>query len=103
MPSPDAPVSSSDPKQVKERTARAKDQQKQDREDLKALLQTQEGQRFMRGLLAECGIYRLSFHTNAIQMAFNEGNRNIGNKLIKRISDACPEFIVDLLKVDQTT
>lgn len=96
-------ISSSDPKQVKERGARAKDAQKQDREDLKAILETQEGRRFVRGLLADCGEHRTSFHTNAIQMAFNEGARNVGLKLKARIVQAAPEYLSELLKVDQTT
>lgn len=94
-------VSSSDPRQVKERSARAKDREKQDAADLKAVLATQEGRRFVRGLLADCGEHRTSFHTNAIQMSFNEGARNVGLKLKARIIRAAPEFLAELLQADE--
>lgn len=90
-------VSSSDPRQIKERGARVKDREKQDAEDLKAVLATAEGRRFVRGLLAECGEHRSSFHTNAIQMSFYEGARNVGLKLKARIVKASPEYLAELL------
>ena len=94
----DDPVSSSDPRQVRERTARVKDRDKQDAEDLKAVLSTAQGRRFMRGLLADCGEHRSSFHTNAIQMSFNEGIRNVGLKLKARIIQCAPESLLDVLQ-----
>lgn len=96
----DERVSSSDPKQLKERGARAKDREKQDAEDLKAVLASPEGRRFVRGLLADCGEHRTSFHTNAIQMSFNEGARNVGLKLKARIVRACPEHLMELMSAD---
>src|SRR5262245_27176244 len=93
--------SSSDPKKVKERSNRAKDRDKQDAADLKAVLATQEGRRFVRGLLVDCGEHRTSFHTNAIQMSFNEGARNVGLKLKARIVQAAPEFLAELLQRDE--
>jgi hypothetical protein len=96
----DERVSSSDPRQLKERGARIKDREKQDTDDLKAVLATVEGRRFVRGLLADCGEHRTSFHTNAIQMAANEGARNVGLKLKARIVVACPQWLVELLAAD---
>lgn len=93
----DEAPSSSDPRKIKERAARVKDREKQDSEDLKTVLATQEGRRFVRGLLADCGEHRTSFHTNAIQMSFNEGARNVGLKLKARIVRACPEHLQELL------
>jgi hypothetical protein len=86
--SDDERPSSNDPRKLKEQGARVKDREKQDAEDLKAVLSTQEGRRFVRGLLADCGEHRTSFHTNAIQMSFNEGQRNVGLKLKSRIVQA---------------
>lgn len=93
-------ASSSDPRKLKERGARIKDREKQDSEDLKAVLATTEGRRFVRGLLADCGEHRTSFHTNAIQMAANEGARNVGLKLKARIVVACPQYLIELLSAD---
>lgn len=92
--------SSSDPRKLKDQGARTKDREKQDSEDLKAVLGTIEGRRFVRGLLADCGEHRSSFHTNALVMGFNEGARNIGLKLKARISKASPEWLMELLAAD---
>lgn len=91
-------VSSNDPRKLKEQGARVKDREKQDAEDLKAVLATPEGRRLVRGLLAECGEHRTSFSTNAIQMSFNEGARNVGLKLKARIIRASPEWLAELLQ-----
>ena len=99
----DESVSSSDPRQIKERGARAKDREKQDVEDMKAVLATAEGRRFVRGLLADCGEHRTSFHTNAIQMSFYEGARNVGLKLKARVVRSCPEWLAELLQFDPDT
>lgn len=99
----DEPVSSSDPRKLKEQGTRAKDREKQDIEDLKFVLSIPQGRRFVRGLLADCGEHRSSFHTNAIQMSFNEGVRNVGLKLKARIIRASPEWLVELLQSDQAS
>ena len=59
-------------------------------EDAQAVLETQEGRRFLYKLLADCGVWRSSFHTNALAMAFNEGQRNIGLLLQARLLKASP-------------
>ena len=32
------------------------------------------------------------FHTNAMTMAFNEGNRNNGNRVLELVHRVCPEL-----------
>lgn len=92
--------SSSDPRKLKDQGARSKDRDKQDAEDLQHVLSTPQGRRFVRGLLADCGEHRSSFHTNAQVTAFNEGGRNIGLKLKSRIVKASPEWLAELLAAD---
>jgi len=36
-------------------------------------------------------VFRLSFNTNAMQMAFNEGARNAGNRTLNLIHAVAPE------------
>jgi hypothetical protein len=55
--------------------------------DLRMILECQEGRRLMWRILSMCGIYRLSFATNAT-IYFNEGQRSIGLKLVSDIHDA---------------
>lgn len=58
--------------------------------DLRAVMGTPEGRRFMWGLLGECGLYRSSYHPSAL-IHFNEGQRSIGLSLLGRITADCPD------------
>lgn len=89
---------SSDPEKIKDAQKRAKALEKQAAEDLQAVLSTVEGRRFVRGLLADCYEHRSVFSTNAIEMAFKEGARNVGLKLKARVGQVAPEWLGELLK-----
>jgi hypothetical protein len=66
--------------------------------DLKWLMSSKRGRRIVWRLLEQSGVFRLSFNTNAMQMAFNEGNRNFGNRTLAQIHVFCPEFYSALVK-----
>lgn len=66
-------------------------------EDIKWLMSSKRGRRIVHRLLVSAGVFRLSFHTNALQMAFNEGNRNQGNALLALVTEHCPDRYADLL------
>lgn len=66
-------------------------------EDIKWLMASKRGRRIVHRLLEGAGVYRISFHTNALQMAFNEGNRNQGNALLATVTTHCPERYIELL------
>ena len=65
--------------------------------DLAALLEMEEGRRVMRRLLAEANLHSPSFATGALVMAFNEGNRNFGLRLLARIAEAAPDALAFIL------
>lgn len=67
-------------------------------DDLKWLMSNKRGRRVMHGVFERAGIWRLSFHTNALQMAFNEGSRNEGLALLARMTEHCPELYALMLK-----
>lgn len=67
-------------------------------DDLKWVMQNKRGRRVMHGFLERAGVYRLSFHTNALQMAFNEGSRNEGLALLAKLTEHCPELYSQMLK-----
>lgn len=52
---------------------------------LKAVLSTRDGRVILWQLLSDTGIYRSSFDRDLAVMAFNEGQRNVGLKLLNRI------------------
>lgn len=88
----DAPApapSASDPDQVKSR--KRKSERARDRElaDLRVVMASAEGRRFVWRLLGRCGVYRTSFDgTTSERTHFKEGERNIGLWLNAEIGEA---------------
>ncbi len=66
--------------------------------DIKWLMSSRRGRRLMRRLLEMSGPFRLSFDTNAMRMAFNEGNRNMGNRLLNEVMTLSPELYPVMMK-----
>ena len=60
--------------------------------DIKWLMGSKRGRRIVWRLLSQSGVFKLSFSTNAMQMAFAEGNRNFGNHTMALIHAHCPEL-----------
>lgn len=67
-------------------------------DDLKWLMSNKRGRRFAYRLLEVAGVWRLSFHTNALTMAFNEGLRNTGLWLVNALTTHCPDRYFEMLK-----
>lgn len=67
-------------------------------DDVKWLMSNKRGRRFMVRLLERAGVWRLSFNTNALTMAFNEGTRNEGLRLLAQIAAHCPDRYTEMLK-----
>ncbi len=53
--------------------------------DIKWLMGSKRGRRVVWRLMDQSGVFRLSFNTNSMQMAFAEGNRNFGNRMLAMI------------------
>lgn len=75
----------------READARMRDIRRQEAADIKWLMSSRQGRRIMWRLLRVAGIFLLSFNTNAMQMAFNEGKRAVGNQLFDEVLNLCPE------------
>lgn len=69
--------------------------------DLKAVMGTQQGRRFVRRLLERAGLYHCSFSPQALDMAFAEGRRNQGLSLLADIQAACPGLYITMLQEQQ--
>ena len=67
-------------------------------DDLKWLMSNKRGRRIVARLLDEAGVWRISFNTNALQMAFNEGHRNNGLRLMNVLMEHCPDRFMDMIK-----
>ena len=80
-----------DEEEVAEVERAYKVQQHLEQAELKALLSQKAMRRFVWTLLCECGINNISFMGEDTHgTAFNEGHRDIGNRLIAMIDGAEP-------------
>ena len=77
---------------------RAKAERETQAENLKAVMGTRQGRRFVRRLLERAGVYRSSFNQDALSMAFAEGGRNTGLVLLAEIQRDCPELYMRMLE-----
>lgn len=67
-------------------------------DDLKWVMSNARGRRFVLALLDRAGVFRSSFSTNALQMAFSEGNRNEGLRLLDQLMSHAPDRYSEMLK-----
>lgn len=81
----------SDPKQVRKAQKVARFAERQRGETVRQLMSTTSGRSFVHDKLAGAHIFATSFALNALQMAFNEGERNQGLQLLADIMQWCPE------------
>jgi hypothetical protein len=91
--------------QVKDR--RRKDERVRDIElaDMKKIMATREGRRFVWRLLDRAGVFRTSFTGNSTTF-FNEGMRNMGLMVIGDVMAACADQYVVMMnesKEDERT
>lgn len=77
---------------------RLKNAQIVEQDDVKWLMNSKRGRRIVWRTLERTGVFRLSFNTNAMQMAFNEGNRNEGNALLTMVNAHAPDLYIEMLK-----
>lgn len=67
-------------------------------EDFKWLMGHKPGRRLVWGLLEKHGVFRSSFSSDALQMAFMEGQRNDGLTLMALILEHAPDRYVEMMK-----
>ncbi|MCC7063249.1 MAG: endopeptidase [Planctomycetes bacterium] len=67
-------------------------------DDFKFVMEDKRGRRMLWRLLAETGVFRLSFTGDMATTNFKEGSRNIGLKYLALIHEVCPETYALMLK-----
>ena len=65
--------------------------------DLRWVMGSKQGRRFMWRLLSGAGLFRSSFSVDSAVMAFNEGFRNAGLQQLNDIMEACPDRYTEML------
>lgn len=96
-PNPSAPYDANDPEAVKRKEIEALRREKESREVLLTLLQTRPGRSWMFSLLQDCHVYQTSFSAEPMTMAFREGERNVGLRLISMIHSVSPEALTMMM------
>lgn len=85
-----------DPRQVKDAKQRAKLRREREVSDLKAVMSTPEGRRFVWRLLDLGQIFESRFRMNSLEMAFVEGNANLATAIYADIDAECPELFLKM-------
>lgn len=67
-------------------------------DDIAWLMSQERGRRIIYRLLSESGMFATSFNTNALTMAFNEGQKVQGLRLTKMIESFCYEFYQPMIE-----
>ena len=93
-PVPPQAFNSADPEQVERRQTEAAKRELQHRAVVYGLMQSPEGRAWIWRELAECHIFHLSFEPgfDAATVAFREGERNRGLRLLAQVNIAAPQF-----------
>lgn len=80
-------------RELRERIARENEEA-----DIKWLMSSKRGRRIVWRLMDRAGVFRSSFNTNSMSMAFAEGNRNYGLQILGIIHTQCPELYPVMMK-----
>lgn len=79
----------------------AENKRLQDIEDIRKVMSTEEGRRFVNKLLYRAGIFRCSFTGQSNQTIFNEGGRNQGLMLMNDVTTNAPGSYQLMLKENE--
>ena len=85
-------------KDVRQAEKDAKLADQQEREFITHLMSTTPGRRWMHNVLEQCHIFSTSYSRDSTTMAFNEGQRDIGLKLLNGVMAACPESYILMMR-----
>ena len=85
-----------DESQVKNAENRILNGRMRELEDIRFLIATPQGRRFLSRILGLCGLYELSY-TGSSETFFREGSRNIALKLLSEINESDSEGYLKIL------
>lgn len=65
---------------------------------IRTLMDTTAGRAYMHAVLERCHVFASSFNTDSLNMAFAEGERNIGLQFLRDVMQACPDMYVLMMR-----
>lgn len=69
-----------------------------EQDDVRQIMSTEHGRRFIFKMLSRMGIYRCSFNGQSNTTIFNEGARNQGLMLLADVQTAAPGSYLTMIK-----
>ncbi len=69
-----------------------------EKDDILWLMESPQGRKFAWKFLENSGVFRLSYSKESLQMAFLEGNRNLGLQFLLNIHNYCPNLYSKMLQ-----
>lgn len=91
------PYDASDPASVKEQIRVSKRREASEKIVLRQIMGSNEGRAWMFKVLSMCHLFRTSYSRDTGDMAFSEGERNIGLMLYAEIMQACPNRYIEMM------
>lgn len=94
-----------DPLDIASQTRRKEERAKRDRlereteeADVRWLASSKRGRRILWRIMEQSGVFRLSYAPSATAMAFNEGQRSYGNRVLSLIHEVAAESYPAMLR-----
>ena len=94
----EAPPDASDPSFVRRRISEAKRREASTATVIRQIMASDTGRAWVYEKLSMCHVFQSSFSPNALDMAYREGERNVGLQFTLEVSRACPEQYLLMLK-----
>lgn len=88
----------SDPEQVKKSELKEKDKRKQELNDLRTLLSSVSGRRFVWRVLEECNTFGSVYSKDHSVTSYLSGKQDLGHFLMSEIISADPNLMIRLMK-----
>lgn len=92
---------SSEPRDVQKRIKSVKQKDALNKEALRTIMASQPGRAWIHSLLIRCRPYSSPFNSDALLMAHNCGEANIGLQVIAELHDVSPELYLLMMKESQ--
>lgn len=91
--------SASDPAQVREAGRRERSTRQQQLNDMRELLATEAGKRFLWRLMAHCKVNESVFSPSA-HIYYNSGMQDVGHFVLGEIMEAQPQAFMDMINMN---
>lgn len=101
MPDPEEPLDLGNPEHVQDRNRKVKLERREEYEDLRFILGSAPGRRWMWKHLSALGPFRTPFGTDPYLSYFEGGRQNVALTLIAEISAAAPDLYNLMQKENQ--